>query len=36
MCGRFNLDTDLEKLKEQFGVKTTEPVPNSSNVAQKL
>lgn len=33
MCGRFNLDTDPVKIKEQFGISEMESLPNSFNVA---
>ncbi|SEG41353.1 Putative SOS response-associated peptidase YedK [Legionella quinlivanii DSM 21216] len=33
MCGRFSVDTDIEKLKQQFAVTSVEPLPKSRNVA---
>ncbi|WED43989.1 hypothetical protein [Legionella cardiaca] len=33
MCGCFTIDTDYEKIKEQFGIHQIEPLLNSFNVA---
>lgn len=33
MCGRFAINTDIEKIREQFQVNSFEELPTSYNLA---